>query len=162
MEKNKKLIKPKSILFVCTGNTCRSVMAKGLLLKALSEKKVKGINVESAGLSVFNNAPPALETINVTKEAGIDVSKEKSKSVTKSLLDKSDVVLVMEDMHKSEILERFPEAKGKVFLLSEYISGGGPAREILDPMGQSFNFYKKTFEEIKKYTDKLADILGNI
>lgn len=158
MKKIKRLSKPKSILFVCTGNTCRSVMAKGLLLKILLEKNIEGINVESAGISVFNDIPPAFETIDVMKKAGINVDKEKSKSVTKNLLDKSDIVLTMEDMHKSEILEKFPEAEGKVFLLSEYISGGNSTREILDPMGQSFNSYEKTFEEIKKYIEKLANM----
>ncbi len=155
-----KKIRPKSILFVCTGNTCRSVMAKGILSKELTQAGLKDIKVLSAGTLAVDGLSPTEETIEVMKEHGIDVSKEKSSELTKELVSKADLILTMSNLHKMQILENYPETKDKVYLFGEYVSTASDnIHEIPDPIGHSVEFYKKIFDQIKSYIDKLVAII---
>ena len=112
-----------SILFICTGNSCRSIMAEGLMRKSLYELGKERIEVASAGTMATNGMPPTDETVKVMKEAGVDVSDFKAKSVTPEMVRKADLILVMEPMHKDSVLRKAPQASSKTFLLKEYEIG---------------------------------------
>ncbi len=152
----------KNILFVCTGNSCRSVMAEGLFKQAVSDH-ANGFLVGSAGVSAMDGYPASVETIHVMKEHGIDMSNHRSRRVTAAMVRAADRILVMELMHKLMILEDWPEAAEKVHLLTEY-AGNAKARgleiEIPDPIRMSGSFYKNVFQLIRECVTRLAEEFG--
>jgi len=109
-----------SVLFVCTGNSCRSVMAEGIMRKRLYELGKNDIEVSSAGTMAINGLQPTEETIKVMEESGVDVSEFKSKGMTADMAKRFDLILAMEPMHKEAILKMAPNAASRTFLLKEY------------------------------------------
>ena len=152
-----------SVLLVCTGNSCRSVMAEGLLKKRLKELGKTDIVVRSAGTGALQGYPPMAETIKVMEEAGVDLSNFESTSINDELISESDLILAMSTAHRAEIIRRVPEAAAKTFLLREY---GRPSAgeeimdpDIPDPIGQPALGYKICLELIKEDIERVAEIL---
>ncbi|NLW24132.1 MAG: protein tyrosine phosphatase [Clostridia bacterium] len=112
------------ILFVCSGNTCRSPMAEGIALKIISENKEKfgELTVASAGLQAFPGSKASENALRVTAAEGINLENFRSRPVDERLVNEADLILTMTHSHKQQLLNYFPQAKGKVFLLKEYIS----------------------------------------
>ena len=151
-----------SILFICTGNSCRSVMAEGLARKSLYEVGKDGIEVSSAGMRALGGLAPTSETIQVMNEEGIDVADYKSRSMTPEMIKKADLIIAMEPVHKDEILRLVPAAASKTFLLKEYkcrskIPDSGFS--VHDPIGKSIDEYRITRDEIKREVGRIADSL---
>lgn len=155
--------KIKSILMVCTGNSCRSVMAEGLFKKYLNEAGMRDIEVVSAGVMALDGLPPTDETIEVMKGQGVDVSGYRSKRLTADIINKSDLILTMEDIHKAFVLRIDPMAEGKVYLLKKY--GANDMRRypkgdgVPDPIGKPIDFYRLSFEIIKEETKRIVGLL---
>ncbi|MFH1905528.1 MAG: low molecular weight protein arginine phosphatase [bacterium] len=148
----------KTILFVCTGNSCRSIMAEGLLKKMLSEKGVEEYSkykIISAGTHTVEGFPPVHMTQKVMNEQDIDVSSYKSNKLTKETVNKADLVLVMTQKHKDEILRIYQEKTKKIFLLKEFAGIEDKNPDIADPIGLSYDAYKYCMEEIEKCLIKI-------
>lgn len=133
------------VVFICTGNTCRSPMAEGIL-KDLAEKDKLNVNVKSVGTHASLNANASNFAIVAMKDIGIDISNHKSDQVNSELLDKTDLVLTMSNSHKKAILLQYPFMKDKVFLLNEYAYG--TAIDIEDPFGAPLRYYEQARDEI--------------
>lgn len=146
----------RKILFVCTGNTCRSTMAHGLAQQL--NKELAGVNdlmIYSAGTHAYLGAPASLGAIQALAEQGINLKEHRATILTKELVQEADLILVMTINHKNYILDLVPEAAPKVFLLKEFALGkldqGKTSNfSIGDPFGQSVEVYRAVAEELKE------------
>lgn len=137
-----------NILFVCTGNTCRSPMAAVLMNKIAIEKKLD-VRIDSAGIFAVDGDAASTEAVNVMKEYGIDLSAHRAKKITLELIDESDLILTMTYGQKTMLGQN-----QKVYTLSEY---AGFDYDISDPYGGSEEAYRAAAEQIYKAEKKAAD-----
>jgi protein-tyrosine-phosphatase len=144
----------RKILFVCTGNTCRSVMAQGLFKNMLREEGIKDVKVSSAGIAALPSFAIYGVLEKVLKEEDIEISNHKPTRVTPQIVKDADLILVMEKRHKEAILEMAPEVKNRVFLLKKF-AGEKKNLDIPDPIGQPEEAYRSRLEEIREYLMKI-------
>lgn len=147
----------KHILFVCTGNTCRSSMAKALMeVFVLQDPFLNNrIKVDSAGVSAYPGQPASPNSIAVLMKLwGIDLSSHSSKQLDFLMVSEADLILTMTMGHKKTILQLYPEAADKVFTLKEFV--GGDSQDIQDPFGASEEIYKNCALEINEALERLV------
>jgi len=149
----KALSNPKSILFVCTGNSCRSIMTAAFLKKELESNKINGIKVTSAGTAALEGMPPSQDTMRILSEENIGTSYYRSKRVTLDMLREADLILTMEKIHLDYIMSLNSQLKCKTFNYLEFAFGS--KEEIQDPIGKGIDEYIKIFAIIKKATEQI-------
>lgn len=146
MERTKK--KRRKILFVCTGNTCRSPMAEALLKRKIKERKIKFVSVASAGLHVTETViSPYSE--RVLSEHGLVMPKFHPRQLTKRIQDNAFVIITMTDAQKE-----YFHGEEKVYSVKD-ITG----TDIPDPYGQGIDAYEETYERLLSATDRIVSIV---
>ncbi|MCO7188738.1 MULTISPECIES: low molecular weight protein-tyrosine-phosphatase [unclassified Pseudoalteromonas] len=130
-----------NILIVCAGNICRSPTAEYVLRDKVEGKN---INVSSAGLTAMEGHKADQNALLIAQTHGIDMSGHKGRQLDSNLIVHNDVILVMEHRHVSDLCSRYPEARGKTFLLGKWLDD----KEIPDPYRQSKEAFEYVYELI--------------
>jgi protein-tyrosine-phosphatase len=148
------------ILFVCTGNTCRSSMAEALAGKLLEDRLgiSRGFEVCSAGLAAFPGETASGAAVEAMAWMGVDMSDYRAALLTRELMQDADLILTMTRGHLDQVKMKFPGHSGKAFTLAEFAGSGS---DIADPIGQPLDVYRqcaRRLEElIARALDKLVD-----
>ncbi|WP_442962088.1 low molecular weight protein arginine phosphatase [Pseudogracilibacillus sp. SE30717A] len=137
-----------NILFVCTGNTCRSPMAEVLL-----KDKAPHLFVQSAGIFASPNEEANQNAIKALEERGLKID-HSAQTVTKKLLNWADLVLTMTEGHKRLLIDQFPEYQNKYNTLIEF-STNNQNGDIIDPFGGDLFKYEQTLSEMEKYIEAI-------
>ncbi|MFO1444290.1 low molecular weight protein arginine phosphatase [Bacillus sp. Bva_UNVM-123] len=132
------------VLFVCTGNTCRSPMAEAIL----RSKEIPGIEVKSAGVYALDGNDASENTKRVLKEQGL-LQNHQATLLNESLVDWTSYILTMTKSHKDIIIGTFPNAVGKTFTMKEFAGVIGNS-DITDPFGGPIEVYRNTFNEMNE------------
>ena len=133
----------KKVLFVCTGNTCRSPMAEGLMRKAIDGRE--DITTASAGVAAFPGGAMSSETQQILKTKDASIDDFKSQPVTPELLQEASHVFAMTEGHLAVLMAHFPEHEDKFFLLREFsgIANKRDGTDVPDPIGMGMPAYEK-------------------
>jgi glycine hydroxymethyltransferase len=138
----------KSVLFVCTGNICRSPIAEGLFRRLLGNRK--DIEVASAGVHAVRGQPPSLYAVQVCEEEGVDISGLRSQPLTAALIDRATHIFAMTGAHLETIQMLFPHGPEKSFLLREFEEPDTTVwRDVPDPIGLGRDVYEVCARTIK-------------
>ena len=140
------------ILFVCTGNTCRSPMSAALMNKIAKENDMD-VDCSSAGIFAKSGDTASKNAIEAMKDYDTDISSHSATPLTEQIIKEYDLILTMTDGHKAMISSHAPD---KIFTICEYAGYNG---EISDPYGGTLKEYKQTAEDIY---DCLTDIAEKI
>lgn len=141
------------IMFVCTGNTCRSAMADGYLSFLIGKANRKDLFSCSCGLAAQNGLSASSNSIKIAEKYSFSLAQHKAAAFTEELGEKADKIFCMTTSHKHLLLALAPALAGKTMLLSEY--GNGSGKDVGDPFGGTPEVYEKCFLEMKKYIDDL-------
>lgn len=135
-----------SVLIVCVGNLCRSPMAEGLLRRALAVEPALSMAVESAGTHAPSGQPADAHAVAVMRRHGMDIDAHRSRLLTAPLCAQFDLILTMDRPQRSEIIRRFPQAGGKVFILDE--------QPVPDPFGRPEHVFVECFHQMAQAVDR--------
>lgn len=135
------------ILFVCTGNTCRSPMAEAIF---------NGVSEGAFSRGIFADGSHATENaIKVMEEMNLDISEHVSTQLTREDIEEADLILTMTQSHKNMLLQIVPEEKDKIFTIGEYSNG----EDIVDPYGGDIEIYRRCAETLKEEIERIVEKL---
>lgn len=149
------------IMFICTGNICRSAMAEAMLKKMVEQEKIPNIEVCSSGIYAETGDVSTIDAIEVMEEYGINLKEHRATNTKESQVEAMDLILCATLSHKIAVLQAYPDLKEKVYTIKEYagLAKEGKGYDIADPWGCSIVTYRKCAAEIE---DCLKEIVKKI
>lgn len=139
-------------------------MAEGLMRKLVEDAgREEEFHIGSAGVAAFDGYEASAETLQVLSKHGIDMSEHKSRRLTAQMVRTADKIFVMENMHRTAVLQEWPEAAEKTHLLTEYekkAARRGHEIDIPDPIRMSNTFYRNVFQVIRECVGHIGEEFG--
>jgi len=142
------------MLFICTGNTCRSPMAQALAQIAAQEAGRDDVEVFSAGLAAMGGDKASANAAAVIKEYGGDITGRPARRLTEDAVHRADLVLTMTAAQRDAMGYDYPEYVDKIFSLGEY---AGTDEDVWDPFGCGMEIYRRCAEQIKKLVQLIIE-----
>ena len=146
------------IMFICTGNICRSAMADWLLKKKLKDLKRQDIQVYSSGIYAYDGDISTWEAKEVMKEYEVDLKEHRATNIRNSNIKEMDLILCATKSHKIAVLDIYPELKEKVYTMKEYVGYNRENHDridIKDPWGYDIETYRSCAAEIDECLELL-------
>jgi protein-tyrosine phosphatase len=151
--------KIKHIVFICTGNICRSPMAEAILRQRCQEQGHSDLVVSSMGIHGLTDSPAFDLAQEVCEENGVDMSSHSARAVLGEELQEADLILCMETVHSKFLQTFFPWHRSKIFLLGAWPKEKARKSAIKDPMGGSIEDFRRTFNIIQDHIDRILPLL---
>jgi protein-tyrosine-phosphatase len=146
-----------NLLFVCSGNTCRSALAEALARQIAARRGIEDLNVSSAGTNAWDNAPATDEALLVGMERGLDLTGHRARKLTPAIVSEADLIFVMTPGHIEPVKQM--GGRGKAHVIDEYASGA--TQGISDPYGGDLETYRHTADTLEEELEKLFDRLAS-
>lgn len=148
----------KKIMFICTGNICRSAMAEGLMKKLVNDNN-KNVVVYSCGIYAEDGDMATYNAIEAIKDYGVDLREHRATNIQNSQIEDMDIILCATVSHKNTVIRIYPELKDKVYTMKEYAGFDTNDLDIPDPWGYDIETYRFCASTINKVLNKIIEKL---